>query len=156
MKLEILAQVLSFVINTTGLPPVSVEELPEIIPVTVEEMTEIGCQRFNITREGCESWKNEAKTVQAMFIPSLYKVYYQAKYDFENSRMARSYLAHELTHVLQFKAGVLKIDTCDDLYAAEVLAYQVQDKYLGGDQPIFTRLFRRSFRCTDKDQQGEQ
>jgi len=156
MKLEVLAQVLSFVVNTTGLPPVPFEELPEITPATVEQLTEIGCQQFYTTPEGCEYWKGEVESIQALFIPSLYKVYYQTKYNFDESHLARSYLAHELTHVLQFKAGTLKVDTCDQIFVTELTAYQVQDRYLGGDKPVFTKLFRRSFRCTDKDQQGEQ
>lgn len=90
----------------------------------------ISMSKEAITREMCPERPSQCDTLVALFEPLKYRVIYR-----DNLNLAkpydRSFLVHELVHVLQFKAkGASIFASCKARVLAEREAYMSQDRFL--------------------------
>lgn len=117
---NLIAQLLAAAVRITGLPAISEAEMPQMISMSKEA----------ITQEMCPERPTQCDTLVALFEPSKYRVIYR-----DNLNLAkpfdRSFLVHELVHVLQFKAkGASIFASCKARVQAEREAYLSQDRFL--------------------------
>jgi hypothetical protein len=142
---NLIFQLLAFVVRVTSLPAVSEGDLPQMISMSKEA----------ITQEMCPERPSECDTLVALFEPAKYRVLYRNTLDL-NKTFDRSFLLHELVHVLQFKAkGPSIFFTCKDRLLAERQAYMTQDRYLaekGLEMRVGGAL--RFMRCPEEPAQG--
>jgi hypothetical protein len=119
MDANLIAQLLAFIVRVTSLPAVAEADLPQMIAMSKEA----------ITQEMCPERPAQCDTLVALFEPAKYRVLYRNTLDL-NKTFDRSFLLHELVHVLQFKAkGPSIFFTCKDRLLAEREAYITQDVF---------------------------
>jgi hypothetical protein len=117
---NLIAQLLTFAVRITGLPAIAEADLPQMIAMSKE----------GITQEMCPERPAQCDTLVALFEPSKYRVIYRSTLDLTKT-FDRSFLLHELVHVLQFRAkGPSIFFTCKDRMLVEREAYITQDRYL--------------------------
>jgi hypothetical protein len=120
MDANLVAQLLAVAVRMTGLPAIPEAELPQILSMTKEA----------ITQEMCPERPSQCDTLVALFEPVKYRVIYRDTLNLRRT-FDRSFLLHELVHVLQFKAkGRGIFETCQSRMQAEREAYFTQDRFL--------------------------
>jgi hypothetical protein len=140
MDPTLLAQLLSAAIRFTGLPPVEIANLPEIVAMSSEQ----------ITAQICPEKPSSCQTLIALYEPTKKRILYRNTLNMKLVK-DQSFVLHELVHVLQY---ALKGDTvfasCKDTMESEGQAYRAQDRYLGekGEEYRVGGLFR-FIRCED-------
>lgn len=141
MDANLLAQLLAIAVRLTGLPPIAEADLPQVIAMSKE----------NITLEMCPERPTQCDTLVALFEPAKYRVLYRDTLNLTKT-FDRSFLLHELVHVLQFKAkGPGIFFSCKERLLAEREAYFTQDRFLAeSGLEIRVRGALRFMRCPDE------
>ena len=108
-----------------------------------------------IVAEMCPERPAACDTLVALFEPAKYRVIYRSSLNLSKP-YDRSFLLHELVHVLQFKArGPGIFFTCKERVAVEREAYFIQDRYLAeSGLEIRVRGALRFMRCPEGPAQG--
>jgi hypothetical protein len=97
------------------------DELPRFIPMT----------QVALEKKMCPDVKTDCTKLVAVFDHDSYLVYYASDQIDVKSFEDRSYLLHEIVHVLQERYnGIGMFSTCANLHIAEVEAYEAQNDYL--------------------------
>jgi hypothetical protein len=145
VDVNLISQLLAIAVRLTGLPAVAEADLPQIVAMSKEA----------ITQEMCPERPSQCDTLVALFEPAKYRVIYRNTLDL-NKTFDRSFLLHELVHVLQFKAkGPIIFFTCKDRMSAEREAYITQDRFLA-EKGLEIRVggTMRFMRCPEEPAQG--
>jgi hypothetical protein len=141
----LIAQLLAAAVRITGLPAISEAEMPQLISMSKEA----------ITQEMCPERPAQCDTLVALFEPLKYRVIYRNNLNLTKP-YDRSFLVHELVHVLQFKAkGASIFASCKARVMAEREAYISQDRFLA-EQAVEIRVSGalRFMRCPDEPARG--
>jgi hypothetical protein len=140
MEPTLLAQLLSAAIRFTGLPPVDIANLPEIVSMSSEQ----------ITAQICPEKPSSCQTLIALYEPTKKRILYRNTLNMKLVK-DQSFVLHELVHVLQYAIkGDSVFASCKDTMESEGQAYRAQDRYLGekGEEYRVGGLFR-FIRCED-------
>jgi hypothetical protein len=142
---NLIAQLLAAAVRITGLPAISEVEMPQLISMSKEA----------ITQEMCPERPSQCDTLVALFEPLKYRVIYRNTLNLTKP-YDRSFLVHELVHVLQFKAkGASIFASCKTRVMAEHEAYKTQDRFLA-EQAVEIRVSGalRFMHCPDEPARG--
>lgn len=140
MDPTLLAQLLAAAIHYTGLPPIEVSKLPDIVAMSKEQ----------ITAQICPEKPSSCQTLIALYEPTKRRILYR---DNLNMKLVKdqSFIVHELVHVLQYaQVGDAVFGSCKATMESEGQAYRAQDRYLGdkGEEYRVGGMFR-FIRCED-------
>jgi hypothetical protein len=143
---NLVAQLLIAAVRLTGLPTLSDADLPPVLAMSKEAITQEMCP---LRPAGCD-------TLVALFEPGKYRVIYRNTLDFSKP-FDRSFVLHELVHVLQFKAkGASIFASCKAYVGAEREAYLTQDRFLAENGvEIRVKGALRFMHCPEEPVKGE-
>jgi hypothetical protein len=117
---ELLTTLLAAAVQFSGLPAIHVSELPPVVVMSREELSEMVCAK----RPG------RCISLMAAFDTNSYRILVSNSLDLNDQR-DNSFLVHEIVHVLQFKhAGTRKFTSCRAVVSSEHQAYAAQNRYL--------------------------
>ncbi len=117
---KLAADLLAIAIHWSGLPPIPAEQLPFLEPMSTEEITLTQCPYVLTACDG----------VVSLYDHENYVIIYRDTLDMDTVE-DRSFIVHEMVHVLQHRAGLVpKPLTCIDVVRIEKQAYHVQNAYL--------------------------
>lgn len=117
---ELIADLLAVAIRLSQLPGIPVEQLPPIIPVSANTLEE----------KVCPDQPARCRSMAAVFDAEAYQIFVRQPVD-ERSPLTRSFIVHEMVHVLQFKqGGHERFEGCNAVLANEQQAYRVQNIFL--------------------------
>lgn len=120
MDTALIAFLLAAAVRITGLPAVSVEELPAFVALPSEEME----------RQICPAGDHGCRGIAAYFDSLRYRIMYRDDLVLEDP-FEHSYLLHEIVHVLQHRQfGEAMYADCRATLATEAQAYRAQNTYL--------------------------
>lgn len=118
--LTITSELLMAAITLSGLPPMTLADVPPLYAVSTEELAETICP----------GQPGKCQTIAAIFDTERYRILILSKLDLADPA-DNSFLLHELVHVLQFKQmGEAGFANCEAIVASERVAYGVQNRYL--------------------------
>lgn len=140
MDPALVAKLLAAAIGITELPPLAIENLPPIVAMTAEQ----------ITQEICPDKPQSCQTLIALFEPARRRILYRNTLNMKQPK-DQSFVLHEIVHVLQFaQQGSAIFGSCQATMASEGQAYRAQDRYLGesGEEYRVGGVFR-FIRCED-------
>lgn len=145
MDTNLVAQLLAAAVRITGLPAITDAEVPQLISMSKEA----------ITQEMCPERPSQCDTLVALFEPLKYRVIYRNTLNLTRP-YDRSFLVHELVHVLQFKAkGASIFASCKARVLAEREAYLSQDRFLAENAlEIQVSGALRFMQCPEEPSQG--
>ncbi|MCE2679032.1 MAG: hypothetical protein LW629_01020 [Burkholderiales bacterium] len=116
----LLQDLLLIAIQLSQLPAVDVSQIPDVQLVSPTVLME----------KVCPDEPARCRNMAAVFDTEAYQIYVRAPFSEQNA-MDKSFLIHELVHVLQFKlGGHERFGSCEAVLANERQAYQVQNLYL--------------------------
>ncbi len=115
----------------------------------------ISMSKEAITQEICPERHSQCDTLVALFEPLKYRVIYRNSLNLTKP-YDRSFLVHELVHVLQFKAkGASIFASCKTRVMAEREAYKTQDRFLAENAlEIRVSGALRFMQCPEEPAQG--
>lgn len=142
---EAVAELLAIAIRFSGLAPIDVAQVPEVVGV-------IGDYKW--VHHACQSEVNACNRAVAIYNHQTNRIYYREdRLGDASSVIGSSYLVHEIVHVLQHHQynGKGLYDTCDMLYHTEMQAYSVQNEYLASMGSGFRAgEAMKHFRCIEQ------
>lgn len=120
MDTALIAFLLAAAVRITGLPALSVEELPAFVALPAEELE----------RQVCPAGDDGCHGIAAYFDSLRYRILYRDSLSPEEP-LDHSFLLHEIVHVLQHRQyGNAMYADCRALRATEAQAYRAQNTYL--------------------------
>lgn len=116
---ELIAPLLAAAIRLSGLPAIAAADIPAVEPMDANALAAFGCPERPA----------DCRQMAALFDLKHYRILIRDELD-TGTPYGKSFIVHELVHVLQYRKTGRDVSGCEEMLASELAAYAVQNAYL--------------------------